>query len=278
VLSPPELTPGLIFHGGLRGVSSPNWENTEGMGFTLRLITARQADEALALLNQRGVTHLVLPSWDTELDDLLRWSMPDPENAFLTAVRHWALPPWLEPVAYRLPEIAGFEDRSVVILRITENPDRALALSRLAEYALEMQNPAMAASVNEALKSHPAHLGALLGRAQIEKAGGNPSAQDGIIATIRQNLANRLDRLLPWDRRVSLAVVLAQANHPELAKPQVQRCLAELNETRIRSLSESALYRLLVLSKAYDLPVKQPGLQELALSLLPEEARARLQP
>jgi hypothetical protein len=276
VLAPPERTPGLVFHGGMRGLATANWENPEGLAFALRVMGATTADEAQTLLDQRGVTHLVLPSWDTEFDEILRRSMGNPADGFHAALRRWALPPWLEPLAYRLPEMPGFEDRSVMVFRVTDNTDRALALSRLAEYALETQNAEMAASLNETLKTYPAHLSALIGRALIEKARGNAAALDVIVTAIRQGLASRLDRLLPWDRRVSLTVVLAQANHAELAKPQLQRCFAELSDARIRSLSESALYRLLVLSKAYDLPVPQPGLRERMLALLPMEARTKL--
>jgi len=275
VLISPERTPSLNFHGGLRGLGSPNWENDAGIAATIRIIDATTADEAQALLNQRGVTHLVLPSWDTDLEEFVRWTKTNPNDAFFTAVRRWALPPWLQPLTYRLPGIAGFEGQSVMILKITDNTDRALAASRLAEYFLEVQDMVMAASVNEMLKSYPANLSALIGRAQVEKARGDAPAFDQVFAGIQQTLTNGLDRLLPWDRRVSLAVVLAQADRNDAAKSQLQRCLAESDEGRIKSLSPGALYRLLVLSKAFDLPVK-PGQRELALTLLPAEARARL--
>ncbi len=275
VLASPERTPSLNFHGRLRGLGSPNWENEDGVTATIRIIDATTADEAQALLNQHGVTHIVLPSWDTDLDEFVRWTRTNPNDTFLAAVRRWALPPWLEPQAYRLPGIAGFEGQSVMILRVTENTDRALAASRLAEYFLEVQDLGMAASVNESLKAYSANLPALIGRAQIEKARGDAPAFDLVFATIQQSVTNGLDRLLPWDRRVSLTVVLAQGGRNDDAKAQLQRCLAELNESRLRSLGAGALYRLLVLSKAFDLPVK-PGLRELALTLLPAETRARL--
>ena len=190
-------------------------------------------------------------------------------------MHRWALPPWVQPLPYRLPAIAGFEGQTVQVLKITEDTDRALALSRLAEYALEMEDQALANATNEILRNYPANLMALIGRAQIEKARGDTAAFDRVSALINQSLASGLDRLLPWDRRVSLAVVLAQGGRNDAAKAQLQRCLAELDEARLRSLNAGALYRLLVLGKAYDLPIT-PAHRELALALLPAVARARL--
>jgi hypothetical protein len=278
VLAAPDRSPGLAFYGGLRGLGSTNWANHEGVTATVRILSATTADEAQALLNQRGVSHLVLASWDTDLDEFVRWTSANPNDAFLAALRRWALPPWLQPRAYRLPAIAGLEGQSLVVFQVTDNTDRALALSRLADYALEMEDTAMAASVNETLKGYPANLGALVGRARLEKAQGDTAAFDQVLATIQQNLSSRLDRLLPWDRRVSLAVALALGGRNELAKSQVRRCMTDLNETRLRSLSEGELYRLLVLGRSLDVPVPQPALRELALSLLPAEARDRLSP
>lgn len=276
VLAAPERTPGMWFYGGLRGLGSPNWENRDGVALAVKILGATTLDEAQALLARRGVTHLVLPSWDTEMDEFVKWTKNNPADTFLAALHRWALPPWLQPLPYRLPEIAGFEGRSVLVLKITEDTDRALSLSRLAEYALEMEDAPLTSAVNDALAAFPANLVALIGRAQIEKARGNAAGFDQISTTIRQNLTNGLDRLLPWDRRLSLAVVLAQGGQTALARPPLQRCIADLNEARIRSLGPGALYRLLVLSKALDVPIASSALRDLALSLLPAEARARL--
>ena len=90
-----------------------------------------------------------------------------------------------------------------------------------------------------------------------------------------QTLTNGLDRVLPWDRRMSLAVVLAQADRRDLATTQLRRCLAEANEERLRSLGAGSIYRLLVLSKAFAVPLPEK-LRDYALTLLPAEARARL--
>jgi hypothetical protein len=89
-------------------------------------------------------------------------------------------------------------------------------------------------------------------------------------------VAGGADRGLAWDRRVSLAVVLAEGQRNDLAREQVVRCLEKLDPTRIRSLTTAALFRLQILSKAYGLTISDPGQLELARTLLPAELRSRL--
>jgi hypothetical protein len=88
-------------------------------------------------------------------------------------------------------------------------------------------------------------------------------------------LSGGYDRTLPWDRRVSLAVVLAEGEHPDLAREQVRRCLDGIDEPRIRSLTTAALFRLQVLAKAFQLEISDPKLRNLARQLLPAELRDR---
>jgi hypothetical protein len=276
ILAPPDRTVSLCFYGGLKGLGTPNWENRDGLAVTVRIVSANTAEEALALLNQHGVTHIVLPSWDPDLDEFVRWTLRRPEDSFLNALQRWALPPWLRPWPYKLPTVAGFEGQSVVILEVTDESDRPAALSRLAEYAVEMRQLDLAAAAGQALERYPADLGALLARAQVEKARGDPAVFTKIFNELLLNLSGGYDRALPWDRRVSLAVVLAKGERPDLARAQVRRCLDGIDETRIRSLTTEALFRLQVLAKAFQLEISDPKLRNLARQLLPAELRSRL--
>jgi hypothetical protein len=276
ILAPPDRTVSLCFYGGLRGLGTPNWENRDGLATTVRIVTATTAEEAQALLGQHGVTQIVLPSWDTDLDEFVRWTLRRPEDSFLNAVQRWALPSWLRPWPYQLPAIAGFEGQSVVILEVTDESDRPAALSRLAEYAVETQQLELAAVAGQTLQRYPADLGALVARAQVEKARGDPEAFTKIFNELLSNLSGGYDRALPWNRRVSLAVVLAQGERPDLAREQVRRCLESLDEPRIRSLTTGALFRLQVLAKAFQLEISDQRLRKLAGQLLPAELRNRL--
>ena len=276
ILVPPDRTTSWCFHGGFRGLGSASWENRDGLLATVRIATATTADEAQALIAQHGVTHIILPSWDNDLDAFARWRLPNPEDGFVMALHHWALPPWLRPLPYHLPAVAGFERQSVVILKVTDESNRAAALARLAEYFLEMQQPELAAPAREALRRYPADLGALVALVQIEKTQGDTDAYSKAFNAIVASLASGFDRTLPWDRRVSLAVVLAQGERNDLARDQVRHCLEKLDETRIRSLTTAALFRLQVLAKAFGLDIADPRMRELAGKLLPPELRSRI--
>ena len=97
-----------------------------------------------------------------------------------------------------------------------------------------------------------------------------------ILRAVLTRLSGKADRYLPWDRRVSLVIVLAQGEQAEAAREQALLCLAGLNEEGLRSLSTSSLYNLLVVSHAFGLTIDDPRLRELALDLLPDDLRSRL--
>lgn len=276
ILVPPDRTTSWCFHGGLRGLGTANWENRDGLAATVRIVTATTADEAQALINQRGVTHIILPSWDSDLDEFARWTLPNPEDGFIMALHHWALPPWLRPLPYNLPTGAGFDGQSVVILEVTDESNRAAALGRLAEYFIETRQIDLAASTVPSLQRFPTDLGVLVALAQVERARGNSEGFTRSFAALLTSLNSGFDRTLAWDRRVSLAVVLAQGERNDLAREQVGRCLEKLDEKRIRSLTTGSLFRLQVLGKAFGLQITDARLRDLARKLLPVELRERL--
>jgi hypothetical protein len=276
VVSPPDLTSSLTFYGGFRGLGTPNWENSDAVAATTRIFSATTGDEAQALLAERGVTHIVLPSWDPELDEFVRWTLSRPEDSFLNALHKWAYPNWLRPVPYPLPVIAGFEQQSVMVLEVTDNTDRATSLCWIVEAALELHQGALAAAASTALEAYPANLSALVARAMVEKSRGNDEAFAALLTTIESNLTTGLDRRMPWDRRVGLAIVLAQGDRAELARHQLERCIREVDTGKLKSLTTGSLYRMQVLAKTLHLSLPGPTVRELGLTLLPAELRERL--
>jgi hypothetical protein len=277
VLAPPNQTTTLYYYGGLRGLGTPVRENQDGVWAAIRMLSASTPDEAKELIDRRGVTHIVIPSWDPFLDEYARIGMGQLEGTFLSRLHFWRLPPWLRPVPYQLPVVKGFEGQSVAILEVVEDQEDAAALSRLAEYFVEMGQLELADSVGQALRRFPADLGALVARAQVELAHNDAEAFARSVELVRPRLTGGGDRGLLWDRRASLAVVLARGKHADLAREQVRRCLADADESKVRSLSTLSLYRLLVLAKAFDLQISDPRLRDLARELLPDDLRIRLQ-
>ena len=70
-------------------------------------------------------------------------------------------------------------------------------------------------------------------------------------------------------------MVLARAKQEPLAREQVKICVATADKEKLRGLSPGALYRLLVLSRAFGNRL-DPELHEFALTLVPAELRDRL--
>ena len=276
ILAPHNETTTLHYYGGLRGLATLGWENRNGLEAAVRIVSASTPEEAKELIDRRKITHLVIPSWDSYLDVYARMGMGQLEGTFLKTLHDWNLPPWLRPVPYQLPTIAGFEGQSVAILEVVEEQDSAAALSRIAEYFVEMGQLDLAALAGQALRRYPADLGALAARAQVEVARGDTAGFASTVELLQRRLSSGADRVMPWDRRVSLAVVLARGKHMDLARDQVRRCLAEVDEAKLRWLTTGSLYRLQVLGKAFDMAIADQRLRGLALDLLPGDLRSRL--
>jgi hypothetical protein len=276
ILAPHNETITLHYYGGLRGLATLGWENRNGLEAAVRIVSASTPEEAKELIDRRRITHIVIPSWDSYLDVYARMGMGQLEGTFLKTLHDWNLPPWLRPVPYQLPTIAGFEGQSVAILEVVEEQDSAAALSRISEYFVEMGQLELAASAGQALRRYPADLGALVARAQVDIARGDTAGFAGTVELLQRRLSSGADRVMPWDRRVSLAVVLARSKHMDLARDQVRRCLAEVDEAKLRGLNTGSLYRLQVLCKAFGVAIADQRLRKLALDLLPGDLRSRL--
>jgi hypothetical protein len=278
VLVPPFRTSSFCFYGGLRGLGTQNWENRDGLSATFRIVNSTRPDETLALINQRGVTHIVVPSWDTDLDDFARMGLKQPMDSFIYALHQTdgGIFPWLRALPYNLPEIPGFKEPSVLVLEVTDDTDPATLRSRLVEYLVEMHSIDQAAFASRALLRYPADLGALVALAQVAKARGDDDAFAKAFDSLQSNLAGGSDRALAWDRRVSLAVVLALGGRTDLSVVQVKRCVDEIDDARIRLLTTGSLYHLLVLCKHFGVEIPDPKLRALAMKLLPSELRERL--
>jgi len=150
------------------------------------------------------------------------------------------------------------------------------AVSRLAEYFVDMGQLDLAARAGQALRRFPADLGALLARAQVAMAEGDSDEFSRTFDVLLRRISGGSDRALPWDQRVGLAVVLAQAHHIDLARARLRECLDEVDEGKLRSLSTNLLFRLQEARWVLGLEIADPRLQEIALDLLPPDLRSRL--
>jgi hypothetical protein len=96
------------------------------------------------------------------------------------------------------------------------------------------------------------------------------------LKTILARVPTPAARNLRWERRVSLAVVLARAKRADLAREQLQRCADSVDESSARSLTTAELYNFLGLTGAYAIDMPAP-LRRQMLDLLPPTLRERLE-
>lgn len=276
-LAPPNETTTLYYYGGIRGLATFGWDDFDGFQAAVRIASATTPEEAQELIGLHGATHIIIPSWDPFMDVFANIGEGQVAGTFLARLHQWNLPPWLRPVPYLLPTIAGFEGQSVVILEVVDEQDDATAASRLAEYFVDMGQLDLAAKAARLLRRFPADLGALLARVQVATALDQADELAATLDLLMRRISGGADRDLPWDQRVALAVVLVQAHHVDLARPRLRQCIAELDEEKLRSLSTILLYRLQVLRKALNLEISDPALRALSLELLPPDLRSRIE-
>ncbi len=282
VLAPPALTTSLYFHGGARGLGTFYWENYDGLTAAIRIANASNPEDAQELVRQRGITHIIIPSWETTLDDYVVLAQGrdsgsgQPMKTFIDALHLWVLPAWLRPMPYRLAKIGGFEGQSVTVLEVVDEPDEAVALSRLTEYFIEMGEIDRAAAKRDELQRHPRDLAALVALAQVELALGDDAAFTGAINKFLPYLARGPVKALPFDRRVTLAAILAKGKRLDLARGELKRCSTEVDASRLRSLTTTSLIRFQILLKETGFEITDPQLRKLALELVPPGLRNRL--
>ena len=274
VLAPPNLTTSLIYHGGFSGLGTPFFENRDGSIASIRIAGASTPDEAQAVARARNLSYIVIPSWDNFLDEYARLGAVQEEHSLMASLHRWLPPRWLRPIPYHLPAVAGFEGQSVAIFQVVEVQDNATALSYLAEYFVEMDLLGNAVSVAKALEnSFPADLGAAVTRALVAQAANDTPTFGRALADVQAALARGDDEDMIWDRRVSLAIALVEGRRFDLAREQTRRCLAEIDEPRLRSLTTGSLQRLQVMARGFGLKFSDTRLQALAQQLLPSELR-----
>jgi hypothetical protein len=276
VLAPPSETTTLYHYGNLLGLGTPAWDNFAEIQAAIRIVSASNPEEAKGLIDCRGVRFIVIPSWDSYLDEYAQDGMGQLEGTSIARLHAWNITRWLRPMAFHLPAGAGLDGQSVTIFEVVDDQDEALALSRLAKYFVEMNRMDLAVGAARGLRRYPTDLDSWIARAEVATATGNEEAAGGALKLIIPRIKSGAYPRLPLDRRVGLAVLLARNRQTDLARDQTRACIDQLNETELRSLSTCSLYRLLVLIKGFGLRIDQPPMLVLSRNLLPQDLRGRL--
>lgn len=123
VLTGPNSSTDLAFHGQIRTLGTLYWENMPGLKRAARIFSSRNEEEALTALTAAGITHIVIPSWDNFSDaytGLLKVDgAPGAESGYFQSLlkgEDW--PTWLRPFAYPIPTASGLDSNSVRIFAV----------------------------------------------------------------------------------------------------------------------------------------------------------------
>ncbi len=274
VLAPPTLS-AAIEHFGQMGVVG-TWDDEKGFGALLTIAGVPTLVGCEEVMQARHIRYIVIPTWDRFFENFTRYlpaSYAGRRGALLPALVALPPPVWLRPLAYQSPVGGAYDSQAVLVYEVVPDQTPALAVSRDVEYEIEMGRLNRAALAAANLSRYPGDVGALAARAQLALAQENAPAFGAALADIDERLATHADRFLPWDRRVSLAVVLAQGDRSAAARTQTERCLTDANSERIRSLSAGSLSALIQVAKMLAVDFPTAALREEAVGLLPPGLR-----
>ncbi len=136
VLSTPDMTTALIYHGSVTGIGTFYWENRDGLQAAADIFAASSAAQAERLLRARHITHIVLVSWDPFWNayvQLVRGLPPGtrlPRDAFVANLLSGAsLPSWLRAVPYSLPAHPVLRGQSVWVFEVVPSAPSSADIS-----------------------------------------------------------------------------------------------------------------------------------------------------
>lgn len=122
VLTGPNTSTEMVYHGGVRVLGTLYWENMPGLKKAAEIFAASTEEDTKRLLGEAGVTHIVIPSWSNfgeAYAGLLAKAQgkESPDSSYLDAVlKSEEFPVWLRPFAYPIPTTTGIDAQSVRVV------------------------------------------------------------------------------------------------------------------------------------------------------------------
>ncbi|GAB4173652.1 MAG: hypothetical protein Fur0032_13290 [Terrimicrobiaceae bacterium] len=161
VLTGPNSSTDLTYHGGIRTLGTLYWENLPGLKRAAQIFSSPSADDALSRMQAAGVTHIVVPSWDSFVEAYAGLLSDAGEGDgsvgfFRSLLVDDEIPDWLRPFAYPIPTGSGVDAKSVKIFAVI--PHQTLFESQFFKglYYMESGEPEKArAAFREALRIRP---------------------------------------------------------------------------------------------------------------------------
>ncbi len=154
VLSSPNSSCLLATLGGFKTVGTLYWENVEGLKTAAEMLNAQSDEEALAMLQKHGITHVYFMSWENFIGPYFQIIHPKPvpglslENSFgQKALFKKTIPQWARPIPYPKNFLTNALNQDILILEIAPNQSKDEAEFHLARYTRIQEGNPIAAEI-----------------------------------------------------------------------------------------------------------------------------------
>jgi hypothetical protein len=169
VLSSPNASTAIGYFGRIKTIGTLYWENLEGLEAASRIFSASTDDQARALLQARGITHVAMFSKDNfleEYDEFAHFGAPlgDSRNTFGRRLLQTAhAPAWLRPIPFRLSAAASQAGLVARIFQVVPDQtefdaDWASAIAEVADGNLSSAEKSFHAAISRIARSRQADL------------------------------------------------------------------------------------------------------------------------
>jgi hypothetical protein len=164
VLASPSTSTEIIYYGGAKALGTLYWENLEGLRKAADIYSLRDENEALRRIQELGVTHILLFSWDSFGQRYVRLQRglgkdDEARDGFIPALLEGTRPQptWLTPLYYPLPEEYKLgNDQWVRIYAVAPGQSKADWFHGIAIYQLDAGKEDLAErSLRESLALQP---------------------------------------------------------------------------------------------------------------------------
>lgn len=149
LLSSPNSSCLLSTLGGFKTIGTLYWENVDGLKTAAQMLNAQSDEEALAMLQKHGVTHVYFMTWENFIGPYFQIINPNPvpgfslENSFgQKALFKKTIPQWARPIPYPKNFLTNALGQDLLILELAPNQTRDEAEFHLARFSrIQDENP-----------------------------------------------------------------------------------------------------------------------------------------
>ena len=154
LLSSPSSSGMLSTLGGFKTIGTVYWENVDGLKSAAQMLNAQSEEEALAMLKERGVTHISLMTWANFIHPYFQILYPNSvagkslENSFgYRALFNKMIPQWARPIPYPPNFLTNALNQDVLMLEIVPDQTREEAEFHLARFLRISEGNPVAAEI-----------------------------------------------------------------------------------------------------------------------------------